>query len=236
MTGMELVNLAAMDLRDHESLTGASHTLYPLREKLARLKSGLRFLATELARERCNRVMKEALSGSTEWPAAITPGRAWLDLPADHLAVLEVYLAGRERDLGPLPLASREDRFRAGSEPTAYYLAGGRLYLTPTPAEEVSLRLVWAAWPELCLQGEPADESQASAQLESELPAWVLLFAESLRQFIVLGCANRGEYDTTVEQGLYQMLKSAAAEAAALEDLGGWDREGPGGLWTGSEL
>jgi hypothetical protein len=235
MTGMELIDLAAFDLRDHESLTGASHTLYPMREKLARLKSGLRFLATELARERCNRVMLDALNNTSDWPAQVVDGQPWLALPANCLAVLEVYIAGREQELGPLSLATRESRYQTGAGSQVYYLGSGRLYLSPPPDSSTQLRLVWAAWPALCQQAAPGDDAGAETQLNADLPAWVDLFAEELRQFIVLGCANRNEYDTTVEQGLFQMLKTAAAEVAAMEDLGGLDRAAPGGLWIGSE-
>lgn len=234
MTGMELINLAAFDLRDHASLTGASHTLYPIQEKLARLKTALRFLATELARERCNRVMLDALNETIDWPAQVVDGQVWLDLPANCMVVLEVYIAGREQDLGPLSLATREHRYQSGSLPQAYYLASGRLYLSPPPQSDTKLRLVWAAWPSLCLETEPDGDQEAETQLNLELPAWVDLFIEQLRQFIVLACANRNEYDTSVEQGLFQMLKTAASEVAAMEDLGGLDRAAPDGLWIGS--
>lgn len=230
MTGTELAAAVGLDLRD----VGATN--YRLHERLAYLKRGLRALALDLARRRSHLVRRDVLSGSADWPAAVTPGQAYLALPADFMGAVMVCPEGRENTTGPLKLAGGADRYAAGSAGDAYYLQAGRLYLAPAPAETFTLRLVYNAWPALVLAapvmvsgGDYATaDTAAAAQLADDLP-WQGLFDEALRAFVTQACANRNEYDTTVELGLVRMMLTLAHEAAGLDDPPELIGDAPGG-------
>lgn len=220
MTGAELSAACGLDLRD----VGATN--YRQHERLAYLKRALRSLALDLARRQSHLVQSEVVSGSPQWPAEVTPGAAGLDLPANYITMVAVYLDGLENSQGPLAKATVNLRYTQGTAPGGYYIQAKRLYLVPAPAEALTVRLVYNAWPDLVRAapvlvagGDTATADAAAAlQLAGELP-WSGIFDEALRAFVTQACANRNEYDTQVELGLYQMLLTMAHEAAGMDTM-----------------
>jgi len=224
MNGMELCRAAAYDLRD---MGDAPHYQYPLVEKLHYLKRGLRFIAQDLAALRSALVMAQT---TLSYASGVNSAA----LPTDYMNHWAVMISGQEASTGPLDLLAKEDRFRTGSTPQGYWIQGSSLYLAPTPTTATDIVLEYAAWPSLLAEDEAQTEAQAETQLATDLP-WRGHFDEALRQFVTISCANRNEYDTKTEQGLYQMLKQTAEDAASADDLMALDRQGPGGLWTGED-
>lgn len=221
MTGMELANAAAADLRDR------AHTQYPLSEKLAYLKRAARLLTNELAAMGHPLACKIVESGTADWPATVQAGQSGIVLPLDYLRTVSLWVKGRESE-GALGLIAPAQRLSlSGSIPAGYYLLGGAvgastLHLAPTPAEALTLVLHYAARPAWCQLPEPANETEAGEQLSQEVP-YSQIFGEAMRQFVSLSCANRNEYDTTVEQGLWKLCRDQAHQLAAQDNLQAWD-------------
>lgn len=218
MTGTELAAAVGLDLRD------VAATNYRLHERLAYLKRALRSLALDLARRKSHLVRWDVLSGSTNWPAVVVAGQDYIDLPDNFMSSVKVYISGLEDTQGPLSLASVNECFAVTGQVAGYFIEGNKLWLVPTPDEAVTIRLIYNAWPELAL-AEPvvvsggdhgAADASAATQLAGELP-WFGIFDEGLRAFVTQACANRNEYDTTVELGLMRMLLSLGHEAAGLD-------------------
>lgn len=221
MTGLELANAAASDLRDR------AHTQYPLSEKLAYLKRAARLLTNELAAMGHPLASRIVESGGEEWPQTVQPGQSGILLPLDYLRTVSLWVKGRESE-GALGLIAPAQRLSlSGSTPKGYYLLGGdvgasTLHLAPIPAEILTLVLHYAAMPTWCQLPEPLDETEAQAQLAQEVP-YSRIFGEAMRQFVALACANRNEYDTTVEQGLWKLCRDQAHQLAAQDNLQAWD-------------
>lgn len=221
MTGLELANAAALDLQDR------AHTQYTLSEKLAYLKRAVRLLSNELAAMGHPLACKIVESGGEDWPATVQAGQSGIALPLDYLRTVSLWVKGRESD-GALGLIAPAQRLSlSGTTPKGYYLLGGdvgasTLHLAPIPAEVLTLVLHFAAMPAWCQLPEPLDETEAQAQLAQEVP-YSRIFGEAMRQFVSLACANRNEYDTTVEQGLWKLCRDQAHQLAAQDNLQAWD-------------
>lgn len=234
MTGLELANSVGADLRDRD------HNQYSLAEILTYLKRGVRLVAVKLAGMGHPLACKVVHSGSPDWPAVVVPGQAGLALPPDYLATVSLFIVGHEL-LGPLGLVPMAQRFApAGTMPSGYFLMGGAvgaptLNLVPAPQMELTLELHYAALPEFVRLPDPADEALALAQLGQEVP-FGRIFGEPLRQWVSLCCANRNEYDTTVEQGLWKLCEDQAQYLAAHDNLQTFDMGagmGGDGNWGG---
>ena len=221
MTGMELANSAASDLRDR------AHTQYPLSEKLAYLKRAARLLTNELAAMGHPLASRIVESGSGDWPATVTPGQSGIALPLDYLRTVSLWVKGRESEGALGLIATAQLLSLTGTTPAGYYLLGGAvgastLHLAPAPVEALTLVLHYAALPAWCRLPEPANETEAGEQLSQEVP-YSQIFGEAMRQFVSLSCANRNEYDTTVEQGLWKLCRDQAHQLAAQDNLQAWD-------------
>lgn len=232
MTGMELAAGVGADLRDRD------HNQYLLSEILTYLKRGVRLLTVKLGGLSHPLACRVLQSGDTDWPELVVPGQSGIDLPGDYLATVSLFIVGQE-NLGPLGLVPMSKRFLAtGGPPSGYYLMGGAvgaptMHLVPTPTEAITLELHYAALPAFAGLADPADETEAAAQLSQEIP-YSRIFGECLRQWVALCCANRNEYDTQMEQGLWKLCEDQAHYLAAQDNLQTFDMGGVGGGHDGN--
>jgi hypothetical protein len=206
-----LIQSAWWDLRSDESGD------YTRQEMLGYLQRGLRLLANELAARKSTLVSKTVESGSMDWASEIAGGV--IALPLDYLSLYDLHVQGRT-SLGPLGLISAADRFRITSgSPGWYFLDQGSLHVIPVPSDGAVIYLRYAALPELARVAIPDTDAETAVLLDAHNLPFRGLFDEALRQFVAMSAANRNEYDTRVEQGLFRMLAKTAHDLAGQESL-----------------
>jgi len=187
------------------------------REVLAMAQRAARIVTAELAQRSSWLVAKTAESGGAAWPATLIGGR--ISLPGDFMASSDIHVAGRLTH-GPLGLINPADRFQQfDATPGHYYLEQDYLVILPAPADGSLIYLGYLAWPEVVLTPIPPTDDETLQLMGSLRLPFRGLFDETIRQFTALSLANRAEYDTAVEQGLYRMLSKAAHDVASKESV-----------------
>lgn len=141
------------------------------------------------------------------------PGAAWIDLPADFVAMRNVWLrdldGGDKTELRPLP--ERTAPGTAGSKPRGYVLSGLQMMLSPSAVgEDYPLRLVfYATVPSLSAQ------NACSATL-LRYPELYLYFALSALQGFLVADERIGTWRQMAEMHLAAANRSAARRTAGL--------------------
>ena len=212
MRVLELMKACAYDMRDVNPATREpAWNQYTRLEMYAYLQRAARLVAKRLA-SRSNQLVM----ASTE--LTLAAGENAAALPAGHLAAYAVFVKGLESN-GPLmKLGPGDAAVLTGTTPAGYYVQGSGLVVAPTPSSATTLTLVYAAEPAFCLNALPESKAALEPLLAGDLP-FTPYFDEALRQYVSISCANRNEYDTSVEQGLFKLLLNACESVASMDSM-----------------
>ena len=209
---LELMKACAYDLRDvNPASREPAWNQYTQMEMYSYLQRAARLVSKRLA-SRSNQLVMDTAE------LELAAGENTASLPTGHLAVYAVFIKGQESNGALMKLGPADAAVLTGTTPAGYYVQGSGLVVAPTPGSAVTLSLVYAGEPAFCLDALPESKAALEPLLAGDLP-FTPHFDEALRQYVSISCANRNEYDTSVEQGLFKLLMNACESVASMDSM-----------------